>query len=251
VPSVTRKQFLREFVSGSKPVIFTELTLDWPARSRWSFDWLKQVHGDVLVRTRSGKETNRANFQLHAPTLREYLDEVLSGQTPHGYLANVDLTRAIPSLAQDFRFPNFEWHNSASRWNFWIGPKGTLSTLHCDHAENLFTQVVGQKRIQLYSPLSPIQAVNQTWYSSHAAHEWLEGQPEELSKRPRPPPDYDFVIEPGEMLYIPFRWWHRITSLSPSISVNLWWGRPGIFLRMAAQVALGRWKLSSASPPTT
>ena len=31
------------------------------------------------------------------------------------------------------------------------------------------------------------------------------------------------VLQPGEMLYIPPRWWHYVKSLSVSFSVSFWW----------------------------
>ena len=34
----------------------------------------------------------------------------------------------------------------------WVGPAGTVSPLHTDSSENLFVQVVGWKRLQLYGP---------------------------------------------------------------------------------------------------
>ncbi len=33
----------------------------------------------------------------------------------------------------------------------------------------------------------------------------------------------DCVLEPGEMLYIPPKWWHYVKSLSVSFSVSFWW----------------------------
>jgi ribosomal protein L16 Arg81 hydroxylase len=29
------------------------------------------------------------------------------------------------------------------------------------------------------------------------------------------------ILEPGESLFIPIGWWHRVVSLEPSISVSL------------------------------
>lgn len=33
----------------------------------------------------------------------------------------------------------------------------------------------------------------------------------------------DCVLEAGEMLYIPPRWWHYVKALSNSFSVSFWW----------------------------
>lgn len=34
---------------------------------------------------------------------------------------------------------------------------------------------------------------------------------------------YECYLEPGEMLFIPSKWWHHVTSLEKSFSVNFWW----------------------------
>ncbi len=33
----------------------------------------------------------------------------------------------------------------------------------------------------------------------------------------------DCILEAGEMLYIPPKWWHFVKSLSVSFSVSFWW----------------------------
>lgn len=33
----------------------------------------------------------------------------------------------------------------------------------------------------------------------------------------------DCILEEGQMLYIPPKWWHYVQSLSPSFSVSFWW----------------------------
>ena len=34
----------------------------------------------------------------------------------------------------------------------------------------------------------------------------------------------DVVLAPGDMLYVPPRWWHYVQSLDRSCSVSFWWG---------------------------
>ena len=36
--------------------------------------------------------------------------------------------------------------------NAWIGPKGTISSLHTDNKHNIFTQIKGEKLFKLISP---------------------------------------------------------------------------------------------------
>jgi ribosomal protein L16 Arg81 hydroxylase len=33
----------------------------------------------------------------------------------------------------------------------------------------------------------------------------------------------DCILDEGEMLYIPPKWWHYVKSLSISFSVSFWW----------------------------
>lgn len=37
----------------------------------------------------------------------------------------------------------------------------------------------------------------------------------------------DCILEEGEMLYIPPKWWHYVRSLTVSFSVSFWWSDHG------------------------
>ena len=37
------------------------------------------------------------------------------------------------------------------------------------------------------------------------------------------PEPLECVLHPGDILYIPKRWWHHVTSLDTAVSVNVWW----------------------------
>lgn len=34
---------------------------------------------------------------------------------------------------------------------------------------------------------------------------------------------YKCLLEPGEMLFIPTKWWHHVTAFEKSFSVSFWW----------------------------
>jgi ribosomal protein L16 Arg81 hydroxylase len=42
----------------------------------------------------------------------------------------------------------------------------------------------------------------------------------------------EFVIEPGEILFIPAGWWHHVRALDPSISMNFFWLAPSMMWSM-------------------
>ena len=55
--------------------------------------------------------------------------------------------------------------------------------------------------------------------------------------------DYDFVIEPGEMLFLPFGWWHRVETLTTSVAANFWWWTLPMIVTHSAPVVRALTKL--------
>lgn len=37
------------------------------------------------------------------------------------------------------------------------------------------------------------------------------------------PTAMDCMLHPGDILFLPHRWWHYVKSLDTAISVNIWW----------------------------
>jgi hypothetical protein len=129
----------------------------------------------------------------------------------------------------------------------WLGPRGCVSPLHFDPLDNCLMQHVGRKRVLLF------EATTTTSSSSSPSvvgwhHAGLDGQQTntspidpEILDRPDGaelrtlreqyplffgegrPPRLECVLEPGDLLYIPARWWHHVRSIDTSASVNVWW----------------------------
>lgn len=159
------------------------------------------------------------------------------GEAQVAYLAQHPLFDQCPSLAADIITPDYcccscsDGDGDGSgvvEVNAWLGPAGTVSCLHYDEPHNLLCQVVGRKRIRLYAPgcsagLYPVTEgllrntsqvdVEAAWDAAAAAAFPLFPQQ----------PYVECELGPGEMLYIPPRWWHHVRSLSTSFSVSFWW----------------------------
>ncbi|XP_032662620.1 bifunctional peptidase and arginyl-hydroxylase JMJD5 isoform X3 [Odontomachus brunneus] len=88
----------------------------------------------------------------------------------------------------------------------------------------LFEQVFGYKRIILYHP---DEADNLYPYTTRLLNNTAQVDPIN--------PDYTkwpnfckakgmmCYLKPGEMLYIPPKWWHHVTALTSSFSISFWW----------------------------
>lgn len=227
-------EFLRDFVHRSRPVIFTRTTEGMPACSTWGLDWLERAHGSVFLRAR----------QL---SVRDWIAKlkVAMSEGEIEYLS-VPLA-AIPGMAADLTLPRYQRLSSLLRIELWIGPGGTRTPVHCDYSENLFCQVVGRKRFQLYPP-SAISVFEpaldfllyRDYAPEYADHERDgRGTPlDQILASEAIAPEYDFVIEPGEVLYLPYRWYHRVSGLELSFSASTRWMTVGqLARRLPAVVA--------------
>merc|ERR1712071_179753 len=129
----------------------------------------------------------------------------------------------------------------------WFGPYGTVSPLHYDPLDNLYMQMVGSKHILLYAPSDSMgnntdkysdfddhdqdYHKDSNWYYAGANGEQYNTSPinvedPDLNLYPnfaRAPPAMEGIVNPGDVVYIPKKWWHHVRSLKTSISVNTWW----------------------------
>lgn len=117
-----------------------------------------------------------------------------------------------------------------------IGHAGSVTPLHYDELENLFTQLQGRKRVRLFPA--------DCW---HALYPYPVGHPRDRQSQvplpsepgqshlasavdrarfplyPRAAAQELYVdLEPGDLLYVPQYWFHQMEALTDNISLS-WW----------------------------
>ncbi|MEM9488708.1 MAG: cupin-like domain-containing protein [Myxococcota bacterium] len=240
LPPMTKRQFYRTLRGIRDPFIICDDVETWPAWSKWSFDWLREQHGDIEVPVewlrysrRPGQSAIRVG-RVKNMTLAEYVDSLSSDEPgDKGYVIGPDILKRIPALLGDIRFPNYHDHERLVERIAFIGDAGTYTQLHYDRAHNLHAVFTGRKRWQLYAPNRgrQLRPVNLSFVWSIVSEldlapeggrfEDVSGDAEALPGGVAP--DFDIVLEAGEMLFLPYGWWHRVITLEPSIAVNYWW----------------------------
>jgi hypothetical protein len=250
---LTPESFQQQYLTGpGKPVILTDAMKSWRALSQWSFDLFKSRYGSDSVTPRTWLGPDGMKF-VKLMRLGEFIDYLDAPQEqspglwidrttlhpskgPQGaseyplYLAwnvfarhaellnDVDLSLKfvedlLPLLPESFR----KILDVATKYfiaGVMIGPKNSQIGLHYDFLDShaCLAQVIGRKRCVLFSP-----ADSAALYDGK-----VNVDAPNFDKFPllQSATAYDCILEPGDLLFIPSRWWHHAVGLEKSITVN-------------------------------
>jgi Cupin-like domain len=214
-----------------RATIFRGLVDHWPALVEWTPPRLVAEHGGTMVTPLMEMPGAGVLFPgdqrqyERTLTLADFVAVMLSA-SPEApcYLAYKRANEIFPAEDHDFT-SLLGGLDTETDTRAWIGSAGTRSMLHSDLKDNLFCQVWGEKHIVLLA-----------WEDSPAAYPFpdniVNSQVDlanlDLDRYPRLRDAvlYAGTVRPGDVLLIPRGWWHDIRAMTPSVSLNHWFGRP-------------------------
>jgi Cupin-like domain len=218
----TAEEFFRGYYATNTPAVFVDFTAEWKARS-WSPAYLREHLGAETMEIASGRaKSEKPDRVLDAhremTTVAAYVDRVLAaGATNDLYTVanNKNMDReAFTRLLQDveFRADYFNPGHLTGGTSFWFGPAGTTTSFHHDSTNILFHQLYGRKRFVLAAPYEPLLL--------DCAEGFYSSLDPDLPSFPAEVRTHEVVLEPGETLFLPAGWWHKVTALDVSISFS-------------------------------
>eukprot|EP00164_Ancoracysta_twista_P002852 GFYU01003795.1.p1 GENE.GFYU01003795.1~~GFYU01003795.1.p1 ORF type:complete len:467 (-),score=58.57 GFYU01003795.1:24-1424(-) len=252
------KQFASVIAQERKPVVFRDaLSLfSWRAKdSRWTPEKLLRVAGKQELpgsykqlaglgdfryyNDKPIKPEGRRQYKEVDVTVSELLTDIKAKKHEVFFSGRIDfLGESLTAEVQpwDFLFVEPESDEDADtdagrrEMNVWLGGKGAVSHTHYDTAHNFYVQLYGRKRFTLLAPSEdpvPFPSLHTFYRQAHAniqRPEWHRFPRLQGAKV------YQVTLGPGDMLYLPPFWWHRVESLRPtkhavypmSLSVNVW-----------------------------
>ena len=239
---------IRPHFETQSPVVLRGAVSKAPAIELWkSLDYWRKTVGHEVAKVEIGgsyANTDGESATAEIP-VEGYLQYLEAFEERHGkqqssrnetgpkqveivYMAQNDL---FPSLYNDISIPAFCQDEKQScglgrlySVMLWLGPYGSVSPLHNDPLDNYFMQIVGRKSIILFPPHTQTYAGTNGQQSNTSPIEFDKGK-EEYKKYPLFDPEVGMscIINPGDALYIPSKWWHHVQSLETSASINVWW----------------------------
>jgi hypothetical protein len=236
-----------DYVARSQPFV-TEVR--WPAHERWSREYLKDKCDPLLVRGTRRTATGNEDIEID---VREMIDLAYDPTSAgvYDFWEGVPQTRlwikgaANPSLSallDDVQFPALVGQDRLQSVTLWVRPGPYDNGNHYDPngAENLNVQVIGSKVWQLCHPnLAGVMGVEPAVQSAQLPLvSWNCLPPEGASGRPgaETAEYFEATVGPGEAIYVPAFWMHRVQvpTQETTVNLNFWWTRREVPMTCAA-----------------
>lgn len=220
------QEFESEYVAKGRPVILTDQTAHWPARTKWNPEYFQTRFADKQVR-----------FDKREWRIGDFL-EVLrqsdgSGRTP--YLKMVKLDEQFKELWEDVgRHPLARSNRLHSKWlppkmridegivALFIGSKGSgFNVLHWDyiHLHVFISQIYGDKDAIIFSPEnSPYLYARDDFENQSTIPDPFNVDLAKFPEFVHAQPMY-LTVHEGETLFLPAGWWHATKMNHPSIAI--------------------------------
>jgi hypothetical protein len=242
--------FQRDFVRENRPVVITGVADQWPAIRHWTpsyFATMFPTASVVYTAWESGNPKNDpTDYYQHRRKHRTQLGSFINSMNTEAdfsrnYLTQFPVFRELPELAEDIgaldqymQVPRSLQSRFRKPPTMWLGPAGTVTPIHFDGADNLLVQIYGRKKLILVPPCQSSCLYYPCLRLGHVHYSPVDVEDPDLDQFPayRGATPAEVTLEPGEILFIPVRWWHHARSLDQAISLNFWWFSMRSLLRM-------------------
>jgi hypothetical protein len=230
VAGATREELERGWLAAARPVILVGAVADWPAVSTWSLDWFRDHAADLAVSAFFG---SRLEGERRLLFLGEAIERMRAARS-EGEEVSI---RQLPLASLPFdtgaylRPPEQCPADRRLLPSLWLAAAGTVQPFHQDHRHpldgiaNLLAQVHGRKRAMLVSPDQDEVMYRRAAGSPDAHFSEVDAEEPDLGAHPRfrDARIWEGALAPGDLLFIPMRWWHSLCALDESVSVSFWW----------------------------
>jgi ribosomal protein L16 Arg81 hydroxylase len=233
LPHLEEAVFHRDYY-GVAPVLLPSFVRNSRACKLWSPEYLDSLIGDktvqvnyydrTLVKTTEGAV--RATTQSFDVPFRKASELIRSPSDFMYFMMGQPIREVLTELLGDLDFD--ELIQRAPRLlslNLWFAAAGHLTPLHYDAYDNFLNQIIGRKKITLFSPSDKpyLYSSSEDGTDKHVPVNLFKPDNEQFPDFVRATP-IEFILEPGDTLYLPADWSHHIESLDVTLSVNYFFG---------------------------
>jgi hypothetical protein len=223
--------FRKEFYEPGVPVVIKNLSHDWPAFTKWNWDYFKGLVGDKRVPLYNNVKSDAytpINTADDYKTFGEYIDMISHGPAAWRiFLFNI--FDHAPQLIKDFSWPENLMKGFVKKYPMlFTGGAGSITHMHydIDLSHILHTQFGGRKRVLMFPNKEqyklyrkPFEVLSLADFSHYYEQ---DGSPD-YEKFPalKLAEGFDFILEPGDTLFMPAGYWHHMEYLESGFAMSL------------------------------
>ena len=153
--SIEPEVFKKEFYTPGIPVVIKNLSKEWPAYTKWNWDYFKQLVGQKKVPLSNNVKSDAytpINTADDYKTFGEYIDMISSGPAAWRiFLFNI--FDHAPQLINDFTWPEHLMKGFVKKYPMlFTGGASSITHMHfdIDMSHILHTQFCGRKRVLMF-----------------------------------------------------------------------------------------------------
>ena len=231
VEDISPEDFKKNYYDKMKPLIITGLAKQWPAYTKWNWDYFKQIVGNEKVALYNNVKSDAytpINTADDYKTFGEYIDMIRSG--PAGWrIFLFNIFQHAPQLTKDFTWPEHLMKGFVKRYPMlFVGGATSITHMHfdIDLSHILHTQFMGRKRVLLFPNeeqkklyRKPFEVLSLVDFSHY--HEG-NGTPDyEAFPAVRYAKGYEVILEHGDTLFMPAGYCHHMEYLDSGFAMSL------------------------------
>ena len=224
VENINREEFDKKYLKPQIPVIVRGVVNDQPAGKKWTLQWFKENHGDIMVGVHDSRKVNTKKTAVNKPDFEmkfsEYLDIVISNKPTDYRIFLFNIFKIRPELKNDLKCPKIFESTMKDLGFVFFGGINSVTRMHydIDMSNVLLTQFDGKKRVVLFSPDQSallyrlpfntfgLVDVDKPDYEQFPGLQYAKG--------------YDITLERGDALFMPSGYWHHVVYTTGGFSVS-------------------------------
>ena len=223
--------FKVQFYDRQKPVVIKDVVKEWPAYTKWNWDYFKKLVGNQRVALYNNIKSDAytpINTADDYKTFGEYIDMISKG--PAGWrIFLFNIFDHAPELVRDFNWPEHLMKGFVKKYPMlFVGGASSITHMHfdIDLSHILHTQFAGRKRVLLF-PFEeqyklyrkPFEVLSMADFSNYYKEEnKLDYKQFPALKKAK---GYEVVLEHGDTLFMPAGYWHHMEYIDSGFAMSL------------------------------
>ena len=241
VDKIDPEVFRKEFYFTNLPVVIKApgLAEAWPAYKKWDWQYFKQLIGDKKVPIYNNIKSDPftpINKADDYKTFGEYIDMISQG--PAGWrIFLFNIFDHAPQLTSDFTWPEHLMKGFVKKYPMlFTGGASSITHMHfdIDLSHILHTQFLGRKRVLLFpyeerhklyrKPFEVLSLADfSNYHHNNGTPDYQQFPALKLAE------GYDFILEPGDTLFMPSGYWHHMEYLDSGFAMSLRAMQPDLY----------------------